>query len=267
MDFSTIYSNIKSIFFKSTGLSLQDGTVIDNYVLAAATALQAAYDEIESNKDPHIFTNLSGSNLDATGFMFNCPRNAGEQDDAYLYRILNWLHSAQACNILAINSALIGLQYASNAMYVPLTHGTSTASVYIIPTSYDGTGPQLAISEVTNRLNNVVSPGTYIEYVIPTTRNVRFVIYLDTTATDDSTIKSNLRTKIQSYVNSVAVGSNLELGEINKIGVNEMGVEYFNVVQTYINEVQSSDVEFLQTRDSKFLFDQITWWAVKNSAQ
>jgi hypothetical protein len=65
----------------------------------------------------------------------------------------------------------------------------------------------------------------------------------------------------------VAVGSNLELGEINKIGVNEMGVEYFNVVQTYINEVQSSDVEFLQTRDSKFLFDQITWWAVKNSAQ
>jgi hypothetical protein len=41
-------------------------------------------------------------------------------------------------------------------------------------------------------------------------------------------------------------------------------VEYFNVVQIYINDDEATDFEILQTIEAKFLFDEIIWWNVEN---
>lgn len=259
-----IYEGIKNKFFNKTGLDIQEGTVVDDIFIASSDAIYSAYAEIENNKNPHIFSSLTGEDLDAVGFSFNCIREENETDDEYRYRILNWLATFKSCNLQAINAALASLTYASSATYVPRTHGTGTATVYVIPSSYDNSGPELAIAEVKEKLKNVISPGSYVEYIVPEIRKIRFVIYIDTGLNGETLIKENLETKIKDYVNSVAVGENLEIGEINKIGINENGVEYFNVVQTYINDEQSSDIEFLQTLESKFIFDEIVWWAVNS---
>ena len=62
--FSEIYNNIVSSFKKRTNLDITKGTVLDSYLLATTEGLAAAHQEIEDSKNPHIYTNLKGKNID-----------------------------------------------------------------------------------------------------------------------------------------------------------------------------------------------------------
>lgn len=262
--FSEIYNSIKTKFFNKTGLDIQSGTVIDNFLIASAYELEDAHKEIANNKNPHLYTELSGNDLDKMGYGLQLQRLVGEVDDAYFFRLINWMYSAQSGNIIAIQAALTAMIYASSVIYVTKTHGASTATAYIIPVSYDGNTPENAIEETKTRLKNVVSPTAEIDYIIPNIIPIKFSIYLSTKDSNINQIQSLIESQVKTYVDSIPVGSYLELGEINKIGILTNGVEYFNVTQTYINDVESSNIEFLQTIDSKFLFSEIVWWTVNN---
>ena len=52
------------------------------------------------------------------------------------------------------------------------------------------------------------------------------------------------------------------LGKINNMVLDIEGVEYFNVVQVYLNDKESTAFEILQTVSSKMLYDEIIWWEV-----
>ena len=54
----------------------------------------------------------------------------------------------------------------------------------------------------------------------------------------------------------------LNLGKINNMVLDIDGVEYFNVVQIYLNDKESTAFEILQTVSSKMLYDEIIWWEV-----
>lgn len=255
-----IYESIKSRFFKKTGLDIEEGTVLDSYMLSTSEGLNEAYTEIENAKNPHIYTKLAGEDLDKTGFWVNCPRVANETDESYKYRLMNWTHANEAGNTMAIELALMNLQYASSATYVPYTEGVGTATVYVIPTTYDGNGPANAIAEAKQRLSKVVSPSSYISYVTPTPEPVQIVAYVNSEDGDLDLIKENIRLKVEKYINSIPVGEFLELGEINKIGVNELGVSYFSVVQLFLNGSQMGSLKVMQKIHSKMMLDKITWW-------
>ena len=53
------------------------------------------------------------------------------------------------------------------------------------------------------------------------------------------------------------------LGQINRLGLAPKEVEYFNVVQIYIDGEEATDFEILQTIEAKFIFDEIIWWNVE----
>jgi len=261
--FSEIYEDLKKKFADKSNLDIEPGTVIDFYMLSSAEALNEAYQEIENNKNPHIFTKLTGEDLDNMGFGYNCPRMANESDESYRYRLMNWLLKSEASNYTAIEMALMNMNYASYVTYVPLTEGVATATAYIIPKSYDETTIANAIAEAQERLKKVCSPGTYISYVIPEAIPVRIVAYINTENGDIETIKNNIKKKVADYINNIAIGDFLELGEINKIGINENGVNYFNVIQLYINNKVTNALNILQKIESKFVFDDIIWWTVE----
>lgn len=52
------------------------------------------------------------------------------------------------------------------------------------------------------------------------------------------------------------------LGAINNLALNVEGVEYFNVIQIYLNDKESTAFEILQTVETKMLYDEIIWWEV-----
>ena len=99
---------------------------------------------------------------------------------------------------------------------------------------------------------------------MPTPSKVKLVVYLDVRANSDiNYIKREIASQVKNYINNLAPGSNLMLGAINNIGLNTEGVEYFNVIQVYLDDKESTAFEILQTVTTKMLYDEIIWWEVE----
>lgn len=247
-------------FKELSGFDVQDGTVLDHYSYAAGDAIQQAYIEIENNKNPYLYTNIYGSSLDDFGLMVNCPREANEEDDAYLHRLVEWLISCEAANYDSIDNALINLEHASLATYVPHIYGVGTAAVYIIPNDYDEESITRAIAEVRAKVNKVKSADSYVEFLIPRQKHVTLAFHISfEDGADQTYVINSLREKIQNYINGIAIGGKLEIGEINKLGTNEPGISYFVTIQMYIDGEPANELSYLQTIHNKFVFDEFTY--------
>ena len=258
--FDDIYKNLKKNFYNYSKINITEGTVLDFLFLSVTEAFKKIYEEIDNNKTPHIYSSLKGAELDSFGLQLGVIRVPNEQDDSFLTRIMTWKLSNEKSNLTAINNSLMNLQYASYVTYVPLTQGTATATAYVIPKSYNEDIPQKAINEVMYKLKETVSPSTYITYIIPNIKSIKLIVYINGENTDLNLAKLNLKTKIKDYINNIAPGDYLSIGAINKIGVNEEGISYFKIEQIYIDNQEIKDLEVLQKTDSKFIFEDITWW-------
>lgn len=254
-----VYESLKSNFEDKINDSIQTGSVIDIYNKTIADECRDMYQYIEDNKNPYLFTNTFGEDLDSLGYWVNLTRETDETDEHYKYRLKDWLLTSEASNTTAISNSLLNPQYASNIQYVPYTYGSGTATCYIIPLEYEEETINAALEEAADLIKDVVSPSLYVEYIVPSIRSVRLNCFLSVTG-DEATIKSNITTKIQEYINGIAPGDYLSVGDIIRLGINETGVEYFNVVSLFIDEEQTTDIEIIQELETKFLFDNIIWY-------
>lgn len=254
-----VQTDIKSRFKNYTGKSFNDGSGMDLFAYAVSKEFEESYSTIENNKNPHIFSRLTGQDLDDTGFMLNIPRELNETDSDYFYRLMNWTLSNEASNDTAIQNSILNLTNASNAKYIPMTKGVGTGSVYIIPNAYDDTTEAAAIKEVKDKINAIATDGLEIEYIIPTLRAVKLLIYVESKKGDLTAIKTAIQASIMSYINGIAPGEYMEVGQINKIGITENLVTYFNVAAVYINNDEVYDTEILQEVETKLIFNEIAW--------
>ena len=231
---------------------------------SVADILHQIYDAIEENKKPYLFTNQKGDELDATGYFLQCPREEEESDSNYLYRLSNWTQRNAACNQQAILDKCKELNFSSSQNYVPYTKGVGTATIYVIPLDYSAAAITRALTEAQEKISPVVSPASIIDFRVPDPKYIKIVSYLDVrNDSDKETIKRNIQRQVKEYINTIAPGSSLYLGQINNIGLDTEGVEYFNVVQIFANDEEITDFEILQTITAKFLFDQIIYWEVE----
>ena len=255
--FEEIFTSLKNKFKKRTNIDVADGSVIDSLLLSTSEALSEAYEEIENSKNPHIYTNLKGDDIDKMALLINCPRLPNETDGSYLYRCMKWTLINESSNTNAIESALSNLEYSSNAVYYPYTEGTGSATIYIIPNSYDDDlTKQLAIQEVKSRVDKVVSPDSYVQYVLSTPINVEVycsVKYANEN-TDKDKIKSNLEKDMIEHINSIAIGDYLSYGLLNRIGVNNKQLEYFTVTHILLDGELLTDLNIMQRIQTKFLY-------------
>ena len=253
-----VYESLKSNFEDKINDSIQTGSVIDIYNKTIADECRDMYQYIEDNKNPYLFTNTFGEDLDSLGYWVNLTRETDETDEHYKYRLKDWLLTSEASNTTAISNSLLNPQYASNIQYVPYTYGAGTATCYIIPLEYEEEIINAALEEAADLIKDVVSPSLYVEYIVPSIRAVRLHCFLSVTG-DETTIKSNIITKVQEYINGIAPGDYLSVGDIIRLGINETGVEYFNVISLFIDEEVNTDIEIIQELETKFLFDSISW--------
>lgn len=262
--FSEIYNSLKQNFLDRTNVDVAPRSVIDMFFKSIADMLHQIYDVIEENKKPYLFTNQKGEELDSTGFFLQCPREEEESDENYLFRLSNWTQRSATCNQQAILDKCKELKYSSSQNYVPYTKGVGTATIYVIPLEYTESAITRALIEAQERLSPVVSPASIIDFKVPEPKYIKIVAYLDIKANSDrESIKRSIQNLTKEYINTIAPGSSLYLGEINNIGLDTEGVEYFNVVQIFANDEEITDFEILQTIDAKFLFDQIIYWEVE----
>jgi hypothetical protein len=187
-------------------VEITKGTLIDNYLSGTAESLYDVYTEIENNKNPHIYTGLKEDEIDKFGYLVNCARETDETDSDYLVRCMNWLLSAEKSNQTAIDMALSNLTYSSNAEYVPYTQGVGTATVYVIPNSYEDEDIlAYSLEEVEAKLKDIVSPDSYIEYKHSEPILVDMAIYYNADTSDQTAMKESIKDDITDYVNSIAI--------------------------------------------------------------
>lgn len=263
--FREIYNDLKDNFLNRSGLDVAPRSVIDMFFKAIADALHQIYNTIEENKKPYLFTNQKGEELDSTGFFLQCPREEGESDGNYLYRLSNWTQRNAACNQQAILDKCKELKYSSSQNYVPYTKGIGTATIYVIPLSYSESAITRALLEAQEKVSPVISPSSIIEFEVPEPKYIKLVAYLDVKAdSDKENIKRIIQDGVKDYINNIPPGTSLYLGQINNIGLDTPDVEYFNVVQIFAGDDEITNFEILQTITAKFLFEQIIYWEVEN---
>lgn len=253
-----ILNSIRTNFEKRINDTTAEGSALDIFASAISDLLEDNYIEIEKSRLPHIWTSLKGKNLDATGQWVNLPRENGEPDDRYKYRLMDWALTNEASNLTAINDALLNMTYASDAEYYPMTHGAGTGTVYVIPLDYSNATIEMALQEAKEKMNAIASPASYIDYIVPTKIPVDIYIYASINGDTDA-VKKEIEDKIKDYVNKIPPKEFLKIGEINAIGVNTTGIDYFSVVECKVNKAYTNNVRILQELDTKMILNTITW--------
>ena len=254
-----VYSSINKRMEKSTGHTIESGTVLDFYTTAIAEMDEEIYKEIEGSKNPHLYSNLKGNSLDDLGYMHNMPREVGESDNNYLFRLMNWRYTVEASNQNAINSALLNTVNSSYVEYMPLTNGSGTATAYVIPNDYSNETIIAATEEVKNILEQVVSPSIYLEIITPKATPVQLYLHLESEAGDVGIIQTRIEDKIKNYINAIPPKKDLSVGMLNSIGINEPEADYFQVLQLFIDGQEEHDIFIYQGLMTKFILDEIIW--------
>jgi hypothetical protein len=252
-----VYSDIRERFVDKTGD--EPGAVLELFTSAIADEDGEIYRTIENNKTPHVWSKLEGQDLDDTGTWVNVPRDVGESDASYKYRLMQWKHLKETANATAVDTALLNPEFAADLKYVPLTHGAGTGTCYVIPKQYTEESIMKALKEAEGRIKKSTSCGAYVEYIVPEMRAVMLECYLKTTTGDETAIKNQITDAVRTYVNGIAPGEYLSLGKINKMCVNMSNIEYFAVLGLFIDSEQISRTKVLQQIESKFIFDSIAW--------
>lgn len=251
--------SIQKDFEDITGRTFRPGSAIGFYTNAVSKEMEQAHLEIDRNKNPHIYTNLEGDNLDKMGTFVNVPRETDESDTNYLYRIMNWTYLKAGANYTAVNDSLLNMEYASNAEYYPGIYGAGTGVVYVIPNEYSEETMQKALAEAKDRASYVLSPESYTEFIIPTAISVTVIAHLETTNQDLDYLKTNIATAIKNYINDIAPNDYLSIGTINRIVLNMNGVDFFAVDGLYLDDTYTAQTKVLQELETKLLFKEIDW--------
>lgn len=253
-----INEDIQNDFFGLTGKVFRPSSGIGFFTNAVARATAKAHKEIEDNKNPHIYTNLQGEDLDKFGAMVNVPRLNDESDTNYLYRLMNWTYLKSGANLTAINDSLLQLEHASDAQYYPQVNGAGTGVVYIIPKDYSDEAIQDALTEAKDRIKNVIDPESYTEYIVPTPLPVIVMAHIETSG-DIQYIKDQLAAKFKEYINAIAPNDYLSLGKLNSIAYEMDGVDFFTIDGVYINGSFRNETKILQELETKLLFEEMSW--------
>ncbi len=255
-----IKNTIIQNFEEKTNQLIRSGSVIDFYNNAVSDSMNKMYQEIEDAKNPHLYSKLSGDNLDDECAMVGITRRSNETDKTLLYRLHNWTLANAKGNTTSITDALLDLTYASNVTYVPRVYGCGTGVAYVIPKEYTDEIISKALEEAKERLNDVIDPSLYIQYIVPRVLPVQFQCSIQAREdVDISILESLIVLKVKEYIDAIAPKESLSIGSIEKMVLALDEVSYFRVISYSVDGVTETGTETMQTVDTKLMFDDITW--------
>lgn len=250
------YASLKAKIQNLLGATIQPHTVIDQFIYGASEAIDEAYNEIEANKTPHIYTGLKGSRIDGLGMLIGCARYENETDRSYLTRCMAHHTSHQASNVTAILTALTNLEYVSNVSYTPFTQGVGTATIHFIPKHYDNV--ELAKKEIAKRIANVVAPDSYIKLEAAKPVAIKIIAYC-VFKEDTQYLRDEISKAVKNYINNIPIGDTLSYSAINLIALNIANVKHFNTIAIYVDDKRMHALERIQTIEEKFLFQSLAF--------
>ena len=97
-------------------------------------------------------------------------------------------------------------------------------------TAYTEEAKKRALNEASEKIGAVIAPTSIVYFKIAEPSFIKLVTYLDIKdGYDKQTAQNVIKQSVKTYINSIAPGDSLYVGDINRLGLNVEGVEYFNV--------------------------------------
>lgn len=235
-DFDTI---LQELVLKSKAIGFDSDkpdTAIHHLLSVLSAEFEEFYNTLEYYYDQSFVSTATGENLDKIGYLLNCTRLDGEDDDSYRYRIINQVLAQQKANRTSIEMVLAETQKVQDYVLKENYFGPGSFVLYIIPEP-DVTDYNSLIEEVTQKIEQVKAFGVKYEVRLPKFVPVSMKIFVSFRDGTEGDVIQNVVDKsidkISSYLASLKMGGTCDLNEVERL-----------VYDTSDSVVSSSVVEF-----------------------
>lgn len=221
------------------GLTEKDAGGVTRLLLSLINGrLGTYYETLDMNLAQAFVSNATDFYLDKIGMLVDCKRNAGEELEAYRYRITKQIQIVASSNMTAVRMAILAVPGVQEVKLKRYTHGTGSFSAYVI--SSDPITPQSVIDAVNLKIQEGVEAyGVRAEafrpIVIPVEMRIRLIFNNTVTDVDQKMAIAQTQEAVKTYINSRNVEEPIVIDDLYKAiratnhGIVEIIIYHFRI--------------------------------------
>lgn len=234
------HAELNEISFKrleEAGLGISAGRIAKLLLSIVNENVAEFYSTLKEQHVQAFLSYATGQSLDLIGELLNCPRESGEEDDDYRYRISKQTLSLARANETAVRLAVLSVEGVEDVVMRPFTHGTGSFSVYVVTNA--PTASEDILEQVREKLEEFKAFGiraeVYNPLLLPVELKVRLIFDKRVTDLDRKMIRAQAQQLIKEHIASLSVGNELDPMEIrSKIlrlheGIYDVDMYYFRI--------------------------------------
>lgn len=201
---------------EKTGINnFNPGSVARSLLETYNRSMNTTYQYLSLYAGMTFLSTAEGPYLDMIGYVMNCFRRAGENNDNYRFRISKQVFSAATANKTAIRLACLSVPSVVDIKMTPYTHGSGSFSIQILT---DELEPSDSILQATKKIvEDVKAEGVRatvsIPRPVPLDLEFSFTYRKGTSASPD-VLSQQAKTRIQQYLDDMGIGAELSVQKI-----------------------------------------------------
>lgn len=201
---------------EKTGINnFNPGSVARSLLETYNRSMNTAYEYLNLYAGMTFLSTAEGPYLDMIGYVTNCFRRAGENNENYRFRISKQVFSAATANKTAIRLACLSVPNVVDVKMTPYTHGSGSFSIQILT---DELEPSPSTLEAAKKIvEDVKAEGVRAMVSIPrpVPLDLEFSFsYRKGSNTSSDVLSQQAKTKIQQYLDSMGIGAELSIQKI-----------------------------------------------------
>lgn len=196
------------------------------------------YEALEVNHLRAFLSTADDEGLDAIGYTLSCPRNSGEDTEAYRFRISQQCLSLASSNETAVRLAVLSVPDVQDVVMKRYTMGTGSFSIFVVTAT--AITPPETIKAIEAAVDKAVGYGIKFNVsaagYVPVEIKVKLMFSSSTDLATQQAAKTQVTTALRDYLNSRSIGEPLIINEITQriMDVSEDIINY-QLYELYVN--------------------------------
>lgn len=183
------------------------------------------YQTLKKEHTQVFLSKASGETVDNIGYLLNCPRKSGEDDEAYKYRITQQTLTLERANETAVRLAALSVERVTDVVLKPFTHGAGSFSVYpILDNPYDPLYEDV-LREMATALESVKAFGVRTAVLQPRLSRVelkgRITFGRNMSEMDRLLVQDRVTQSVRRYIGSLMPGDMLRINQLHRLVLDE----------------------------------------------
>lgn len=199
------------------GINSSPGSIARLFLHLINESIGEFYESLSVYHTNAFLSSAEGIYLDSIGYMLNCERTEGEDDESYRYRITKQTLSLATANETAIRLACLSVEGIEDVQLK--AHHLGVGSFVVVVTSQSDKNVN-ALSDLEKRMKEVVGYGIRYQIMTPILRRVELSLkLLFKEELDDGVmqeIRSNVYEAIKTYILSRKLGESFIIQELTQ---------------------------------------------------